>query len=227
MGKHNKETLYRALKRQILTMALQPGESLDEASLGKQYELSRTPVREVLRGMAGEGYLEIAQNRGATVSPMNYKMLRDFFRTAPPIYASIAALAAENRTSEQLTRLKAAQRRFCKAVSTSDPDAMAYHNNDFHLIIGEMADNQYLWPSLQRLSIDHARIAHTFYRANNSDMKARLNTARDHHDQFIDAIEQRDAKKANQLALDHWDLSRDHIEMFVRSDPLEINLALP
>ena len=207
-------------------MVLQPGENLDETSLGRKYKLSRTPVREVLRRMAGDGYLEIAQNRGATVSPMNYKMLRDFFRTAPPVYASIAALAAENRTSEQLSALKASQRRFCKAVSASDPDLMAYHNNDFPLIIGEMADNQYLWPSLQRLSIDHARIAHTFYRGNSSDMKARLHTARDHHDQFIDAIEQGDAKKAKQLALDHWDLSRDHIEMFVRSDPLEINLAV-
>jgi DNA-binding GntR family transcriptional regulator len=226
MSKHNKETLYRALKRQILTMALQPGENLDETSLGKHYKLSRTPVREVLRGMAGEGYLEITQNRGAAVSPMNYKMLRDFFRTAPPVYASIAALAAENRTPEQLSALKASQRRFCKAVSASDPGLMAYYNNDFHLIIGEMADNQYLWPSLQRLSIDHARIAHTFYRANTSDMKARLNTAREHHDQFIDAIEQRDAKKAKQLAIDHWDLSRDHIEMFVRADPLKIDLAV-
>ena len=226
MSKQNKDKLYAALKRQILTMVLQPGESLDEASLSKQYQLSRTPVREVLRRMAGDGYLEIAQNRGATVSPMNYKMLRDFFRTAPAIYASMAVLAAENRTSEQLSALKVSQRRFCKAVSASDPDLMAYHNNDFHLIIGEMADNQYLWPSLQRLAIDHARIAHTFYRANNPDMKARLNIARDHHDQFIDAIERRDAKKAKQLAHDHWDLSRDHIEMFVRQDPLEIDLAV-
>jgi len=227
LSKQNKDKLYGALKRQILTMVLQPGEGLDEASLGKQYKLSRTPVREVLRAMAGDGYLEIAQNRGATVSPMNYKMLRDFFRTAPPIYASIAALAAENRTLEQLSALKASQRRFGKAVSLSDPDLMAYHNNEFHLIIGEMADNQYLWPSLRRLSIDHARIAHTFYRGSDSDMKTRLHKARDHHDQFIDAIERGDAKKAKQLAFDHWDLSRDHIEMFVRANPLEINLAPP
>ena len=226
MSKQKKEELYLALKRQILTMDLQPGAGLDETRLGKQYELSRTPVREVLRRMAGEGYLEIAQNRGAYVSPMNYKMLRDFFRTAPPIYASISSLAAENRTAGQLSVLKASQRKFCKAIEASDPDLMAYHNNEFHLIIGEMADNQYLWPSLQRLSIDHARIAHTFYRANNSDMKERLKKASDHHDQFIQAIEEHNAKKAKQLALDHWDLSRDHIEMFVRPDPLELNLAL-
>lgn len=226
MSNQNKDNLYQGLTRQILTMELQPGSSLDETRLGKQYKLSRTPVREVLRRMACQGYLEIAQNRGATVSPMNYKMLRDFFRTAPAIYASIAALAAENRTSSQLDTLKASQLQFCQAVSESAPDSMAYHNNDFHLIMGEMADNQYLWPSLQRLSIDHARIAHTFYRANGAAMKDHLSQSRDQHEQFIDAIEQRDSARAKQLAHEHWDLSRDHIEMFVRPDPLEIDLAV-
>ncbi len=225
MSKQNKDDLYRALKRQILTMELQPGEKLDETRLGKRYNLSRTPVREVLRRMAGEGYVEIAQNRGAHVSSMDYKMLRDFFRTAPPVYASIAVLAAENRSSEQLTALKASQRQFCKAVLARDPDSMVYHNSNFHLIMGEMADNQYLWPSLQRLSIDHARIAHTFFRANNSEMQERLYTASDHHDQFIDAIEQQDPERAKQLALDHWNLSSDH-EMFVRPNPLEIDLEV-
>lgn len=226
MSKQKKDDLYRALKQQILTMDLQPGTGLDETTLGKQYKLSRTPVREVLRLMACEGYLEIAQNRGAVVASMTHKMLRDFFRTAPPIYASIASLAAENRTTTQLVELKAAQRRFCEAIETSDPDLMAYHNNDFHLIIGEMADNQYLWPSLQRLAIDHARIAHTFYRADNSDTQIRLGQSSEHHEQFIEAIEQRDSARAKQLAYDHWDLSRDHIEMFIRPDPLEIDLAV-
>lgn len=226
MSNQKKDNMYHALKRQILTMELQPGVSLDETSLGKQHKLSRTPVREVLRRMACQGYLEIAKNRGAVVSSMNYKMLRDFFRTAPAIYATIAALAAENRTTQQLLALKASQNRFCKAISAADPDSMAYHNNDFHLIIGEMADNQYLWPSLQRLSIDHARIAHTFYRANGDDMKDHLSQSQLHHDQFITAIEQRDPARAKQLAHEHWDLSRDHVEMFVRPDPLEINLAV-
>ncbi|MCK5920457.1 MAG: GntR family transcriptional regulator, partial [Methylococcales bacterium] len=67
MSKQKKDDLYRALKRKILTMELQPGEALDEITLGKQTKLSRTPVREILRRMAGEGFVEIAQNRGAYV----------------------------------------------------------------------------------------------------------------------------------------------------------------
>ncbi len=221
-----KEQLYSDLKRRILTMELEPGANLDETTLGRAYELSRTPVRDVLRQLAGEGYLNIEENRGAFAAPMSLKTLRDFFQTAPPVYASIAALAAVNWTDAQLAELKAAQRKFQAAVDAGEADQMAYHNNRFHLIMGEMADNQYLWPSLQRLLIDHARIGQTFYRPSNEQMESRLKTACQHHDQFIEAIEARDQTSAQQLAHDHWALSRDDIEMFVRPDPLDMQLDL-
>ncbi|WP_374828269.1 GntR family transcriptional regulator, partial [Brucella lupini] len=47
--KGGKSELYDDLKRQILTMELDPDEDLDEASLSEKYGLSRTPVREVFR----------------------------------------------------------------------------------------------------------------------------------------------------------------------------------
>jgi len=219
-----KENLYNDLKRQILTMELEPGISLDETRLGKKYSLSRTPVRDVFRRLAGEGFLNIEENRGAFVSPLTYKALRDFFLIAPPIYAVIAKLATQNRTPDQLLELKDTQTRFRSAIVSSEPDQMAYCNNHFHLIMGQMADNQYLWPSLQRLLIDHGRIGHTFYRPRNQDMKESLDTACLHHDQFIAAIESHDAEAAEKLVHEHWELSRGNIDMFVRPDPLDIKL---
>ena len=221
-----KETLYSDLKRQILTMELEPGASLDESRFGVKYALSRTPVRDIFRRLAGEGYLIIEENRGAFVSPLTYKALRDFFLIAPPIYAVIATLAAENRTTDQLLALKDTQTRFRSAVRSSEADQMAYYNNHFHLVMGQMANNQYLWPSLQRLLIDHGRIGHTFYRPINKNMKESLDLSCQHHDQFIAAIEEHDAKTAEKLVHEHWALSRDNIEIFVRPDPLEINLSL-
>ncbi len=220
-----KENLYNDLKRQILTMELDPGISLDETRLGKKYTLSRTPVRDIFRRLAGEGFLNIEENRGAFVSPLTYKALRDFFLIAPPIYAVIANLAAQNRTPVQLLELKDTQTRFQSAIASAKPDQMAYYNNRFHLIMGQMADNQYLWPSLQRLLIDHGRIGHTFYRPRNQDMKQNLDTACLHHDQFIAAIESHDVETAEKLVHEHWKLSRDNIDMFVRPDPLDIKLG--
>ena len=202
-------------------MDLEPGCDLDEKRLCERYALSRTPVREVLQQLAGDGYLCIEKNRGAFVSPMTYKTLRSFFKTAPPIYATIAALAAQNSTGIQRDALKRAQQTFRKAVKQKRPQQMAYANNLFHTIMGEMADNQYLWPSLQRLLIDHSRIGQTFYRPHNESMQTRLDRASEHHDRFIVAIDEQDHLVARQLALDHWELSKDYIDLLVGNDPLD------
>ena len=55
----NKEKLYRDLKKQILTMELEPGQALDETTLSESYSISRTPLRDVFRQLAGEGYLTL------------------------------------------------------------------------------------------------------------------------------------------------------------------------
>ena len=56
----NKERLYQDLKRRILTLELAPGADVDEVALSTEYGISRTPLREVLRNLAGEGYLALA-----------------------------------------------------------------------------------------------------------------------------------------------------------------------
>ncbi len=226
MAKGSKERLHADLKRKILTLALEPGAHLDETRLSMDYGISRTPLREVFRQLAGDGYIQIRDNRGTIVSPMSHKSLRDFFLTAPLIYASIARLAAQNATPEQIKSLRAVQTKFRKAVNAGAPEEMVFWNDRFHFDMGEMADNQYLMPSLQRLLIDHARIGQTFWRARNDGMRQRILEAADHHDQFIEAIEARDEDAAVALTHDHWSLSRHHMETFIRPDPLPTDVTL-
>lgn len=226
MSKSSKERLYADLKRKILTLSLEPGAHLDEMKLSADYGISRTPLREVFRRLAGEGYIRIRDNRGTIVSPMSHKSLRDFFQTAPLIYASTARLAAQCATPEQIKNLKAVQRKFRKAVDADEVDDMVFWNDRFHFDMGSMADNQYLMPSLQRLLIDHARIGQTFWRARDRAMRQRIENAADHHDRFIEVIEAGNEEAAVALTLDHWALSRDHMEMFVRPDPLPIDVPL-
>lgn len=217
-----KERLTVDLRRRILTLELEPGIHLDETGLSQEYGISRTPLRDVFRQLAGEGYLVIRDNRGAMVSPMSHKTMRDFFQTAPLVYASISRLAAERADAAGLDALRAAQDAFRKAVAAGSPDDMVYWNDRFHFVLGEMADNQYLMPSLRRLLIDHARIGQTFWRPKTPEMRGRIETACAQHDQLVALIEAGDAEGAVKLTLDHWALSRAHLDMFVRPDPLPI-----
>jgi DNA-binding GntR family transcriptional regulator len=219
--KSAKNSLYDDLKRQILTVELEPDEDLDEGVLSERYGLSRTPVREIFRRLAGEGYVDIRENRGARVVPMNHSTLRNFFLVAPMIYAAIGRLAVQNFKPRQLSELKDTQERFRAASEAGDALSMVLENNRFHEIMGEMSGNVYLQPSLSRLLIDHARIGHTFFRPRNDAMKTRLKLAVEHHDGFIASIAAHNEDAVVDLVFQHWELSRADMEMFIAPEGMK------
>ena len=217
-----KDDLYNDLKRQILTMELEPGSSLDETRLSEEYEISRTPLRDVFRRLAGEGYLNIVNNRGASVSPMDHKTLRNFFMTAPMLYAAIGRLAAENAKPAQIEAMQKAQEEFREAAVKYDGKGLIYWNDQFHTVMGDMADNLYLKPSYERLLIDHARISQTFYSLKLENFESNLEEAAGHHDEMLSCIKEGNPEGMVALIKQHWALSHEQMEMFVRPDPLPI-----
>lgn len=224
MVKFTKEDCLNDLRRRILATDLVPGLDLDEASLTAQYGMSRTPLREVLQRLAGDGYIALEPNRGAKVASMDIATLRIFFQTAPMVYANIARLAAENRSSAQLEELQEAQRGFAAATGARDADAAALANHRFHALIGEMACNAYLVAALNRLLIDHTRLSQAFYRPASPAESVLILKAVEQHEGMISAIQAGDAGLAIDLTLAHWDLSRDRMERFVRPDPLPVDV---
>ncbi|WP_152048389.1 GntR family transcriptional regulator [Aureimonas psammosilenae] len=213
--KGGKTALYEALKRQILTLELPPDHDLDEIRLSEEYGISRTPVRDIFRQLAGEGYIEIRENRGARVIPMNHGTLRDFFLVAPMIYEAVGRLAVQNFRRSQMERLRECQERFRSAIARRDPDAMAVENTLFHAIIGDMSGSVFLKPTFSKLLIDHARIGYTFFRPRDRAMESNLEKSCEHHDEIIEAIEDRNEAAMVRLIFEHWELSRGDMEMFI------------
>lgn len=223
MVKNTKDDSFQDLKRRILTLALEPGSDLDEMTLSAEYGLSRTPLREILQRLSGEGFVTITSNRGAKVASMDIGTLRTFFQTAPMIYAAIARLAAENADRSDVGDLQDIQARFCAAIDAQDATEAALANHGFHAKVGDMARNPYLSACLDRLLIDHTRLGRTFYQPSAPADRDLIETAARQHDAMIEAFASRDAAEAVDLTLQHWDLSHDRIERFVRPDPLPLD----
>ncbi|MGC6517462.1 MAG: GntR family transcriptional regulator [Candidatus Puniceispirillaceae bacterium] len=221
-----KDEIIATLKRQIMMLELAPGTPLDEASLSKQFAISRTPLRDILRQLAGEGYVHIHENKGAIIAPMDAISMRNFFLTAPMIYAATARLAAQLATAGQINKLSDTQSKFKQAVDAQSVDQMVFYNDRFHYQIGEMADNCYLMPSLQRLLMEHARIGQTFWRSGSQGITDEIREACDHHDQFIDIFASHDEEAAVALTMAHWALSREKMDEFIRPAPLEIDIEM-
>lgn len=218
-----KTVMAETLRRRIVSMEIAPGAALDELALADEFGLSRPPVRELLRQMAAEGYLELEPNRPARVSPMSYQSLRSFFLAAPLIYVATTQLAASNATPDEIERLKQIQLQFRTSIEENDVQSRVLHNDAFHHAIGQMARNTYLMPSLRRVLIDHARLGKLFYRApETSDMQRDMEKAVQQHDQIIEAIAARDAQAAGELVRSHMELSRRRMAEYVIPEGLNV-----
>ena len=224
-SKKNKAICAIDLRARILTLDIAPGSALDEASLAEEYAISRTPLREILHRLAGGGFVRLEENRGAKVESMDLGTLRVFFQTAPLIYSSIARQAAEHGTRAQIDQLKEIQAEFAAARLARDAAAAGLRNHDFHELIGEMAQNPYLLASLKRMLVDHTRLSRIFFDPKSDDDEARVAKAIEQHEAMISAFEARAPDVAVDLTLQHWELSRDQIEKYVRPDPLPLDVV--
>lgn len=217
-----KAALGQALRHRILSMELAPGSTLDEVALSEEFGLSRPPVRELMRQMAAEGYIELEANRAARVASMNYDSLRNYFLAAPLIYVATTKLAAMHATQAEIDGLKRVQERFRAAVEGTSIDERVLQNDEFHFAIGKMAHNPYLLPSLCRLLIDHARLGKTFYQPRDERMDAELAEAVQQHEDIIDAIQHRDAEAAGEIVRAHVYLARRNMASYVAPEGVAV-----
>ncbi|MFD0481661.1 GntR family transcriptional regulator [Kineococcus sp. GCM10028916] len=73
------ERVTEALRQDVLSGALPPGSRLTETLLAQRYGTSRVPVREAVRALAADGFLDLRPNAGATVAAVPVDDLADLY----------------------------------------------------------------------------------------------------------------------------------------------------
>ena len=101
------EQVYRALKRDLITLAFRPGASLTEQELAARYGTSRVPVREACRRLQQEGLLAAVPYKGYFVTQISMKQISDCFDLRLVLESHAVDLAAQRATGPELERLEA------------------------------------------------------------------------------------------------------------------------
>ncbi len=71
--------VYDLLRDEILDLVLPPGSPIDEVQLAERFKMSRTPIREALARLAGEGLIDTLPNRSTMVSNIDFLNMHTFF----------------------------------------------------------------------------------------------------------------------------------------------------
>jgi DNA-binding GntR family transcriptional regulator len=179
-----------AIEQDIVTGKFLPGERLDEATLAKRFQVSRTPIREALLQLGSSGLVEQHLHRGTFVRERSPAEIVQMFEVMAELEGMCGRLAARRASQEQRDAIAAANEA-CLAAETGDPDGYYYANETFHRAIYAASGNAFL--EEQAISL-HNRLKP--YRRLQLRVPGRVRSSSAEHGQVVAAILAGDAAGA-------------------------------
>ncbi len=135
------EEVAELLRGRIFSRELAPGDWVDELKIAAELEISRTPLREAIKVLATEGLITMKMRRGAYVTEVNDKDLRDVFHLMAVLEADAASTVARAATDAQLDELSALHQQLEKSIK--DRVQFFKVNEAFHVKLLEVANNRW------------------------------------------------------------------------------------
>lgn len=132
------------LRSAIVSGELAPGSLHSVKDLAETLEVSRTPVREALITLEGQGMVRFERNRGVRIQETTVHDLGEVFQLRLLLEVPAARHATNRMTSEQLSELRATLDGMHEAVMANDVDAMWEKDRLFHRLILSGTGNERL-----------------------------------------------------------------------------------
>jgi DNA-binding GntR family transcriptional regulator len=211
MAQRTSEGAARVLRESILSGVLKPGQPLRERILAEELGISRTPIREALFILQGEGLVDLIPNRGATVRAVTARDIAQIYSLRAVLEAHAARVAAESRTDRHLELMEDAYARLRRLGSKATAAEQAHGDFVFHTSITAATGSDLLQTiTRQVLAVTASYRAHYAYRPQESKV------ANQQHRSILDALRDRDPDRAEKLVGEHlaWSsrLALDHFE---------------
>lgn len=190
------EVIYRELRRRIVFAELVPGSEIDVGECAKEFQSSRTPVRDALRQLSYDGLVDVQPRSGCRVSQVSMKDLVDVLdvrEATGPATSRLAALRASKAEIDELEDI--AESGYAGAA---DVRSILSASHLFHCRVAKLSQNQRLHEITEHALEDLERVMRLCGQA-----PLRSEPPREDHRRLIEALRARDAEAAEQIDLQH------------------------
>lgn len=193
--------VFQKIRDNILNGTYKEQDELRENTLGKELGVSRTPVREALRQLELEGLVTIVPNKGAYVTGITAKDVKDIYIARSLLEGLCARWATENITEEQLDELDEIvllSEFHVKKEGHNSVEQLAILDGRFHAVLYEASDSRIL----SHVLTDFHKYVQRARRTSIVSEERGRKSIREHK-QILRAIRDKDADLAEQLANEH------------------------
>lgn len=201
-----------SLREAILQGHFEPGEKLDQDRIAKELKVSRTPLREALRRLESEGFVELRPHYGAFIAQISHQDVHEIYQVRGLLEAEVVHQVTPlipDSVLDELERSLAKDR-----IQLEAGDRTTHFESDvfFHETIVSYAENNLLKEILDSLTNRIVRIRRF---AQHQPGFHQLESFEEHRT-ILQAMQQRNAEKASEAMRVHLEKSAIRIQEFIQ-----------
>lgn len=142
--RNKQERAYGLIRERIEAGLYGPGQRLVIDSLARDFEMSQVPIREALRKLEAEGWIQYQRNSGAMVTLVSREQWQSTMEVLALLEGYATALAAPLLRPADLQRLREANVQMEEALEALDLYRFSKCNRQFHRVIWDRCPNAFL-----------------------------------------------------------------------------------
>lgn len=201
-----RQTAYEAIKHEIITCALAPGEYVNEAGLCSRLKLGRTPVHQALQRLMLEGLVDIMPRKGVIVKPVSLDEVMQIIEIRLLNEAYCARLVAERADGAAVAELEEILARARHWTRVHNVEQMMLCDRDFHNVLTRIAGNSVLSDILRRLHDRSLRLWFISLKAGDHHENVQAQ-----HEAILSAIRKHDPERAESAMRAHVESFRENL----------------
>ncbi len=190
--------VFNKLREDILSGKYEEHEELKEVTIGDELGVSRTPVREAFRQLELEGLIQIIPNKGAYVTGITEKDVKDIYMIRSLLEGLCARWATEHITKEHLEELEENVYLAKFHAQKGHLEQLAELDNRFHDILDEACNSKIVEHQLKDFHQYVLRVRKKTLASANRGPKSN-----EEHEKILEAIKAQDGDLAEKLANMH------------------------
>jgi len=193
-----KDHAYDEIKRAIISHIIPEESILSERNLSEKLGISRTPLREAINKLELEGWLTSIPRKGIVISKITANDIKEVMQIRKTNDVLVLELVISRITDDQIDFIR---QQFLPIEQLSDSELIPYVSGDnVHIQLAELCGNKRLLELLKNLSEQMQWFGYWALK-----VKGRAREVIEEHSMILDAIHERNTKKARQLILEHLD----------------------
>ncbi len=197
---------YQLIRRDIIQCTLPPGLTVAQAQLVERYQLSVTPVREALKRLEQEGYVQSIPRFGYLITPITVQDIEDIYELRLMLEKPAVRLAAQRATDAQLDELQAHARFSYVYKDPQSYQEFLQANVGFHTDLALLSGNRRLAENIGRLLDEMNRIFHLGLEVRDS-----AEEMKNEHMALSGALATRNTKLAEEIMEDQINRSKQRV----------------